>query len=293
MPRILPPYENGVFHAVLTLPEANAALVGSVGAFIGRRLKTATLRNNIAPSSARDAKQEIYDVNCVVDGEDGDQCAIEMQATHMEGDNRANDHRNIKWRSVYNACHLHSNQPGRGERYGRLVRSYQITLCNYKAFGGAGGPAEPYTFRNRAGGELCDAVTVVFVDLTQAREIAKKPVGDMTETEAWVVFFALANRPEYRGTVMEISKTSEGIAVADAMLLGISQDADERARLHSHKMWLMDRMHERAVWREEAEAARQEGREEGREQVRAEYDSLIAEKDALIAELRMRLGESD
>ena len=126
LPRILPPHENGVFKAVLTLPEAKAALVGAVSAFLGRPLKTVTLRNNDAPARDAAAKQEEYDINCVADGEDGDQCEIEMQASHMSGDSRANDHRNVKWRSAHNLCHLHSNQPGSGKNYGEFVRSYQV-----------------------------------------------------------------------------------------------------------------------------------------------------------------------
>ena len=134
LPRILPPSENGVFKAVLTLPEANKALISAVAAFLDRPVKTVTIRNNDIPSRDSSAKQEEFDINCVVDGEDGDQCDVEMQATRMEGDNSANDHRNIKWRSVFNLCDLHSNQPGRGYRYGQFVRSYQVMLCNYKVF---------------------------------------------------------------------------------------------------------------------------------------------------------------
>ena len=100
LPKILPPSEDGVFQAVLTLPEANVALVSAVAAFIGRPVKSATLRNNDAPIRDASAKREEYDVNCVIDGEDGDQCAVEMQSSAMEGDSKLNDHRNIKWRRV-------------------------------------------------------------------------------------------------------------------------------------------------------------------------------------------------
>ena len=37
LPRILPPYENGVFQAVLTLPEAHIALGDVVAAIIYHR----------------------------------------------------------------------------------------------------------------------------------------------------------------------------------------------------------------------------------------------------------------
>jgi predicted transposase/invertase (TIGR01784 family) len=292
LPRILPAYENGVFQAVLTLPEAYNALIDMVAAFLNRRIVRLTLRNNNMPSRDVYAKSEEFDINCVVDGEDGDQCGIEMQASPMEGDKRDNDHRNIKWRSVFNVCDLHANQPGRGRDYGEFLRSYQIMLCNYRVFDGAGEPAEPFTFRNRAGRELCDAVTVVFVDLTQAREIAKKPIEEMTDAEAWIVFFALANKPRYRQTIEEITKTREGIAVANETLLSISQDADERARLLSHRIWLRDREHDMAVARKEGRAELEPLLAEKDAEI-ADKDAVIAEQAALIAQLQARLGESD
>ena len=145
-------------------------------------------------------------------------------------------------------------------------------LCNYKVFGFENALVERFTFRNRDGIELCDAITAIFVDLTQAKEIAKKPVSDMTGIESWAVFFALGNDPEYSGVVDEITKMKEGIAVARDTLLTVSQNADERARFHSRRKWLQDREHEQAV-----------ARKEGREEARAEYEPLLASKDAEIA----------
>jgi predicted transposase/invertase (TIGR01784 family) len=262
LPRILPPSDNGVFQAVLTLPEAHAALVNLVSSILDRGIKTVTLRNNSAPSRDIEAKQEEYDVSCVVDGEDGDQCGLEMQTSPMSGDNRANDHRNIKLRSVLYLCDLHANQRGRGLRYGQLVRSYQVMLCNYNVFGDAKHElVRRYTLRDRKGQELCDAVTAIFIDLTQAKEIAKKPVNEMSNIELWVVFFALAHKPEYSELIAELTKHWEGIAVAYDTLVNISQNPDERARFLSRRKWLETREHERLTWKDEGLA---EGRAEGR-----------------------------
>ena len=80
-------------------------------------------------------------------------------------------------------------------------------------------------------------------------EIAKKPVGEMSDLEGWVVFFALGNDYNYNHAIAEITKVKEGIAVARDTLLTISQDADERARFRSRRIWLQDREHEQAVAR--------------------------------------------
>ena len=51
-------------------------------------------------------------------------------------------------------------------------------------------------FRNEKGTELCDAVMAIFIDLTKAKEIAKKPISEMSDIEGWAVFFALGNNPK-------------------------------------------------------------------------------------------------
>jgi len=87
--------------------------------------------------------------------------------------------------------------------------------------------------------------------------------------------------------------------VANEVLQGISQNPDERARFRSRRIWLQDREHEHAVWKEEGrQEGRQEGRLEGRQEASAEYESLIsdkdaklADKDALIAELMAQLNK--
>ena len=292
LPRILPPYENGIFQAVLTLPEAHEALVGVVAAILDRPVRTVALRNNDAPTRDKLAKREEYDINCVVDAEDGDQFSFEMQASPMAGDNKENNHRNIKWRSVFNLCDLHVNQPGRGLHYGDFVRSYQVMFCNYKVFDFENELSERFMFRNQKGIELCDAVMAIFVDLTKAREIAKKPVGEMSDIEGWVVFFALGNDPIYSKVIAEITKVKEGIALARDTLLTISQNADERARFRSRRIWLQDREHEQAVARKEGRAeGHAEGLAEGRAEARAEYELLLESMTVEIAALRAKLGE--
>jgi len=299
LPKILPPYDDGVFQSVLTLPEARAALASTVATYIERPVKSVALRNNDAPARNAKAKRERYDINCSVDNGDGDQCNIEMQASPMKGDSSTNEHSNIKWRSVYNLSHLHSNQPGRGRRYGNFVRSFQIMICYYKVFDFDNDLVERFTYRNRKGDELCEATMSIFVDLTQAKEIVKKPVDEMSDQEAWSVFFALGNDPRYSEVIIGLTKKMEGIAMAYNALLSISQDADERARFHSRRMWEQDREHEQAVAREEGF---EKGREEGREEVRSKYEPMLslknieiankdAEIEALRAQLRMQEGQ--
>ena len=283
LPRILPPYEDGIFQAILTLPESREALRSAVAAFLDRTVQSVTLRNNAAPKRDKRAKQEQYDINCVVDGGDGDQCNVEMQATQMKLDNIGNEHVNIRCRSVFNLCDLHAAQEGKGLAYGDFARSYQVTLCKYRVFREKQNLVERFTFRTPEGKELCDAVTAIFIDLSQAEEIAKKPVSEMTPIERWAVFFALGNVPEYYGIIDDITKQEEGIAVAKETLSNISRNPDERARFHSRRIWLQDREHENAAIRKEVRLEL--------EPVIASKDAIIADKDAIIADKDAKLAD--
>ncbi|MDR1204906.1 MAG: Rpn family recombination-promoting nuclease/putative transposase [Peptococcaceae bacterium] len=254
LPKILPAYDDAIFKAMLTHADALPARVDILTAFLNRNVKSATVKNVELPSKDTQVKQEKFDVNCAID--DGSQIAVEMQANSMAGDNAANRHVNIRNRSVYGLCDLHSSQPGRGIAYASFVRSYQITICGYSIFEGTHDLVETFTLRNRRGKELTDAITAMFMDLSMSPSIIKKSVADMIAAEMWAVFLAGANKPAYQKIIQDITSKREGIAVANEILEAISQNAEERARYHSRKMWAQDREHDLAI-------ARNEGHKEG------------------------------
>jgi predicted transposase/invertase (TIGR01784 family) len=163
-------------------------------------------------------------------------------------------------------------------------------ICNYRVFSGEHKLVERFTFRNQEGRELSDAVTAIFIDLTQAGEIAKKPVEEMTKIETWAVFFALANNPDYSDIIAEITKNMEGIRVANDTLHSISQSPEERAHFRSRRMWLQDRLHEQAVWKEEGIEL---GIEQGIEKTRAELEPLLVSKDKENASMKAEIVSKD
>ncbi|MDR1092239.1 MAG: hypothetical protein LBL79_14305, partial [Prevotella sp.] len=55
----------------------------------------------------------------------------------------------------------------------------------------------------------------------------------MTKKERWAVFFRYSADKEKRGIINEILRREEGIAMAADVLLTISKDEIERARLES------------------------------------------------------------
>ena len=82
----------------------------------------------------------------------------------------------------------------------------EVMPCYFKVFRVKQRLVERFTFCNPKGKELCVAVIAILIDLLQAKEIAKKPVSEMTRIERWVVFFALGNQPKYSGVITEITK---------------------------------------------------------------------------------------
>jgi predicted transposase/invertase (TIGR01784 family) len=299
LPEILPPSEDGVFQTIFTKEGAKPALLELLSDILGRPLRDVTVRNSEPPISDIDAKREVFDINCVAE-DDSSQMDIEMQATPMRHDTRAGGHKHIRERAVLNLSDLHSLQPGRGVPYADFYSSYQITICNYNVFNWDNELAERFTFRNERGHQLSDIATVIFIDLTQAKEILKKNVADMTAVEQWVVFLTKANDPRYRKAIEEILRGKGGISVAYEMLTTISTDENERARFRSRRIWQRDREYEigfiNSKWEKivaENKKALAENKKALAESKKAlaDKDKSIADKDAMIAELRAKLDE--
>jgi predicted transposase/invertase (TIGR01784 family) len=251
VPKILPPSDDGVFKTLLTHPDAKSCLRDVISSNIGLPVREVTVRNAEFPISDVKEKRERFDVSCAIDG--GDQVEVEMQADPMKGDNLTDGHRNIRSRAIYNACDLHSSQDGAGVSYGRLVRTYQITFCGYTVFDNRGDCFNRFSFRNKEGEELLDAVSIIFVELSKLNRVMRKPVAAMTSAEMWAVFLAHANKPKHKALVDEIIAARGEIKMAYDLLTGISMNADERARFRAKRKFEMDLRHGMIVSFEEGE----------------------------------------
>ena len=81
---------------------------------------------------------------------------------------------------------------------------------------------------------------IITIELSKLEQIALKPVAEMTALERWAVFFRFTTDKEKRELVNEIIKSEEGIAMAGQVLLNISKDEKERARLTSEYKFAVD-----------------------------------------------------
>ena len=236
---ILPPSDDRVFKLILTPLDAKPVLIDLVSSIIKRPVLDVEVRNNDIPPSDTEEKAERLDVNCRID--DGSQIDLEMQASRIQEDSDGR-YQNLKGKSIYYLCDLHSSQPSKGlQRYDSLARTYQVTFCSYTVFPHRGEYLNSFSMRHDRDNELLsDAVHIVYVELSKLQEIMKKSVNDMTDLEKWAIFFRYASEPTCRETVNEVMASKEVLQMAGDLLMSISQDERERAVFRSRRMYQTD-----------------------------------------------------
>jgi predicted transposase/invertase (TIGR01784 family) len=260
---ILPPSDDRVFKLILTPLDAKPVLIDLVSSIIKRPVLDVEVRNNDIPPSDTEEKAERLDVNCRID--DGSQIDLEMQASRIQEDSDGR-YQNLKGKSIYYLCDLHSSQPSRGvRRYDRLSRTYQVTFCSYTVFPNRSDYVNSFSLRHDEDNELLsDAIQVVYVELSKLQEIMKKSVDDMTDLEKWAVFFQYASEPNHRETVNKVIASKEALQMAGNRLMSISQDERERAVFRSRRMFQTDMQSDLATAEDRGERrGRAEGRAEG------------------------------
>jgi predicted transposase/invertase (TIGR01784 family) len=236
---ILPPSDDRIFKLLLTSPEGKPALMDLISATITRPVVDVIVRNNELPLADTDEKAERLDVNCKID--DGSQVDLEMQASRIEEDSDG-WHKNLKGKSIYYLCDLHSSQPSKGlRRYDKLAQTYQVTFCSYTVFPNMTDYVNSFSMRHDTNNELLsDAIHVIYVELSKLGDIIRKSVDDMTDLEKWALFLQYANVPEYREAVNKVIDSKEALQMAGSLLMGVSKDERERAVYRSRRMFQTD-----------------------------------------------------
>jgi len=235
---ILPPYDDRIFKAMLVAPEAKPTLLLVSSAIIKRPVIDVTVLNNELPVSNTNEKAESFDVNCLID--DNTQVDIEMQANHMEEEAGSN-HGNLRARSIYNLCDLHSSQNSKSKEYDKLKRTYQVMFCGFTVFPDRTDYLNLFSMRHDIdNGLLYNSIQAMFIELTKLKNVLAKPIEDMTDIEKFSIFLWYAKNPDYREIVNRLLESKEGLAVAGEVLMNISKDERERAIFRSRRIALAD-----------------------------------------------------
>jgi predicted transposase/invertase (TIGR01784 family) len=105
---------------------------------------------------------------------------------------------------------------------------------------------------------------IITVELAKLGYLLDKPVNEMSTSERWAFYFRYITDREKRGKINEIIEFEEGIEMASEVLMTISRDDVERARLMSEYKYELDTQ-SRVVyaWQQGEEQGRKDGELQG------------------------------
>jgi predicted transposase/invertase (TIGR01784 family) len=243
----------------------SAALSDLISALIGRTVAVDTINANEPPADDIRQRYVRFDVDCKT--EEGELVNVEMSF---------NPSADEKVRLEYYTARLFTGQDIHGgtKKYTNLKETYQITILAKDKFF----PDEYLThtflyYDPDTHVSLGGKTKIITIELVKTKPIVDKPVDEMTNAEAWAVFFQYLTNEAKRAKIIEIINHEEGIAMAVQTLGKFTQTELEYLRqtqklkreldYQSDRAWAIDEG--RAIGRDEGLAiGRNEGRTEGR-----------------------------
>jgi predicted transposase/invertase (TIGR01784 family) len=244
---------DNVFKAVFTrdTPESRGALSSLLSAVIGRKLEViAITANEPAVDNLRD-RQIRFDINCKAEG--GQLVNVEMSLNPDVCE---------PVRLEFHAGKLFTGQDIRGadKSYDDLKEAYQVAILGKERFFADEEFLHQFEYydpvrRVRLGGRS----RIITLELSKLERVIEKPAGKMTASEQWGIFFRYLTDKSRREKINELLEYEEGIAMAGKVLLRISKDEVERARLMSEYKYVVDTQ-------SKVVGAKREGRKEGLQQ---------------------------
>ena len=81
---------------------------------------------------------------------------------------------------------------------------------------------------------------IITLELSKVDEVIEKPAEEMSIQESWAVYFRYLNDKEKRSKINDILDQEEGIAMASEVLINITKDEVERAKLFSVLKYELD-----------------------------------------------------
>ncbi|GHU43451.1 hypothetical protein FACS1894190_13960 [Spirochaetia bacterium] len=226
-------YDN-VFKAVFTKdnPLSRGALERLISCLVGQDLSVIAITSNEPPIDDMRDRQIRFDINCR--STTGEPVNIEMT---MYPDNFE------PVRLEYYSGKLFTSQDIRGQNktFNDLRSSYQITFLVTESFFNDDEIVhtfEYYDQKNKV--TLGGRSRIITIELNKLDKIVDKPVEEMTTAEHWSVFLRYITDTTKRQKINKILEMEEGIAMASEVLMTISKDDVERARLMSEYKFVTD-----------------------------------------------------
>jgi predicted transposase/invertase (TIGR01784 family) len=225
---------DNVFKAVFTkdIPASQTALSRLVSAIIGRDVQIITIITNEPPVDSLRDRQIRFDINCRAGN--GERVNVEMSLNPDPFE---------PVRLEFHAGKLFTGQDIRGAKktYDDLQRAYQIAILVKERFFPDGDFFHSFEYYDPARRVSLDGRTrILTLELSKLDNIVQKPTEEMSAPELWAVYFRYLKDNSMRAKINEILAREEGIAMASEVLLSISRDEAERARLMSEEKFQLD-----------------------------------------------------
>jgi predicted transposase/invertase (TIGR01784 family) len=244
-----------VFKAVFTreTAEARGALERLLSAIMGRRVTVTGITVNEPPADDRRDKQIRYDINCVIDN--GEPVNLEITLNPEDFD---------PYRLEFYAGKLFTGQDIKsgGRTYRDLKEAYQITILVKRRYFEDSKLLHRFEYYDAESGvRLGGRSRIITMELSKADDgIA---VSEMGAADRWAYYLRNVADKGKRDKVNEIISAEEGISMANSVLMTISRNDAERARLMSEFKFELDTRSRLVAAEERVVAAEQAGREAG------------------------------
>jgi predicted transposase/invertase (TIGR01784 family) len=258
--------KDNVFKAVFAkdTPESAQALSRLVSALIGKNVTIVSLlTNEPAIGNLRD-RQIRYDINCRT--ENGELVNVEMSLN-------PDAFEPLRLEFYISKLFIGQDIRGRDRNYYNLKKTYQVAILAKERFFQDEvyfHSFEYYDPKNKV--SLNGKTKIITLELSKLAKIVEKPIKEMSVSERWAVFFGYLTDRSKRSKINEILETDEGIAMASQVLIKVSRDEEERARIMRDEKIELDyqsyMVNAKRQGREEGlKEGREEGIKEGREEI--------------------------
>ena len=249
---------DNVFKAVFTRnsPASRGALSRLVSVLIEREVSVTDINANEPPVDNLHDRQIRFDINCRA--ENGELINVEMSLNPDPFE---------PVRLEFYAGKLFTGQDIRGsdKSYSDLKQAFQIVILARERFFPDEAFSHTFEYYDAVQGVALNGRSrIITLELSKTDMVVEKPVEGMNPKEYWAVYLRYLTDKGKRRKINEILEAEEGIAMASEVLLGISRDEIERARLMSEYKYELDAQSKLVHAKREG---RKEGIKESQEQI--------------------------
>ncbi|MCL2130238.1 MAG: Rpn family recombination-promoting nuclease/putative transposase [Treponema sp.] len=223
-----------IFKAVFTkeTPASKGALSKLISALIDKEVTVSNINTNEPSIDDIHDRQIRFDINCKT--ENGELVNVEMSLNPESFEHV---------RLEFYIARLFSGQDiyGSDMVYDDLKEAYQITILAKEKFFNDDVFLHTFEYYDPVNAKsLNGRCRIITMELSKLDKVVKKPVSAMSARDSWAVYFQYLTDREKRMKINEILEQEEGIAMASEVLINISKDEIERARLTSELKYELD-----------------------------------------------------